>query len=93
MQVSVAYAEPAKRLWLRIEVPEDSTVEQAILASGILSQFPDLDLRQRKVGIFGRLVTLEAPLAAGDRVEIYRSTFADPKTVPRRQGPTEDEGA
>jgi putative ubiquitin-RnfH superfamily antitoxin RatB of RatAB toxin-antitoxin module len=84
MQVAVAYAEPAQQVWLRIEVPEDSTVEQAIIKSGLLRQFPDLDLTERAIGIFGKLAKLDAPLKPGDRVEIYRAITADPATVPRR---------
>lgn len=91
MQVAVAYAEPAQQVWLRIEVPEDTTVEQAIIKSGLLRQFPEIDLTERAVGIFGKLARLDAPLNPGDRVEIYRPIIADPATVPRRQMEDDDE--
>ncbi|OYY92662.1 MAG: RnfH family protein [Hydrogenophilales bacterium 28-61-23] len=91
MQVAVAYAEPTQQIWLRIEVPEDATVEQAIVKSGLLRQFPDLDLTERAVGIFGKLVKLDAGLNPGDRVEIYRAIIADPATVPRRQMADDDD--
>ncbi|NTV96326.1 MAG: RnfH family protein [Thiobacillus sp.] len=91
MQVSVAYSEPAQQIWLRIEVPEDSTVEQAIIKSGILRQFPHLDLTEQKVGIFGKLARLDAALQAGDRIEIYRNITADPKTTPRRRMAEDDD--
>lgn len=91
MQVSVAYSEPAQQLWLRIEVPEDSTVEQAIVKSGILRQFPHLDLTEQKVGIFGKVAKLDAPVQAGDRIEIYRNITADPKTTPRRRMAEDDD--
>jgi putative ubiquitin-RnfH superfamily antitoxin RatB of RatAB toxin-antitoxin module len=91
MQISVAYSEPANQLWLRIEVPDDSTVEQAIIRSGILRQFPGLDLTTQQVGIFGKLAKLDAPLQPGDRIEIYRSIIADPKTTPRRRMADEDD--
>ncbi len=84
MQVAVAYSEPTQQIWLRIEVPEDATLEQAIIKSGILRQFPELDLTTQPVGIFGRLSKLDAPLKPGDRIEIYRAITADPATVPRR---------
>lgn len=84
MQIAVAYSEPTQQVWLRIEVPEDTTVEQAIIKSGLLRQFPEIDLTERAVGIFGKLAKLEAPLKPGDRVEIYRAIIADPATVPRR---------
>jgi putative ubiquitin-RnfH superfamily antitoxin RatB of RatAB toxin-antitoxin module len=84
MQVGVAYSEPAQQLWLRIEVPEESTVLSAIEQSGILKKFPTIDLASYSVGIFGKAAELDAPLKPGDRVEIYRSITADPATVPRR---------
>ena len=85
MQVSVAYSEPNQQIWLRIEVPEECTVQHAIDRSHLLDMFPNIDLSVQKVGIFGKLSHLDAPLHSGDRVEIYRGIIADPKTVPRRQ--------
>ena len=84
MQIGVAYSEPGQQIWLNIEVPDDSSVSDAIQRSGILKQFPYIDLAEQKVGIFGRLVKLDAPLTPGDRVEIYRGIIADTETVPRR---------
>ena len=84
MQIGVAYSEPTQQIWLNIEVPDESTVEDAIQRSGILKQFPHIDLAAQKVGVFGRLVKLNAALKPGDRVEIYRGIIADPETVPRR---------
>jgi putative ubiquitin-RnfH superfamily antitoxin RatB of RatAB toxin-antitoxin module len=84
MQIGVAYSEPNQQVWLNIEVPETTTVQEAIERSGILKQFPHIDLNTQKVGIFGKLAKLDAPLKPGDRVEIYRPIIADPATVPRR---------
>jgi putative ubiquitin-RnfH superfamily antitoxin RatB of RatAB toxin-antitoxin module len=84
MQIGVAYSEPGQQIWLNIEVPDESTVADGIERSGILKQFPHIDLSAQKVGVFGRLVKLDAVLKAGDRVEIYRGIIADPETVPRK---------
>jgi putative ubiquitin-RnfH superfamily antitoxin RatB of RatAB toxin-antitoxin module len=91
MQIAVAYSEPAQQIWLRIEVPEDSTVQDAIERSGILRQFPEIDLAANKVGVFGKLAKLDAALKPGDRVEIYRAIIADPATVPRRRMGDDDD--
>lgn len=91
MQIGVAYSEPAQQIWLRIEVPEEATVQSAIEQSGILKKFPDVDLSICTVGIFGKLAKLDAILKPGDRVEIYRAITADPATVPRRQMVDEDD--
>jgi hypothetical protein len=84
MQIGVAYSEPGNQIWVTIEVPETATVTDAIKRSGILDQFPHIDLTKQKVGVFGRLVKPDAALRPGDRVEIYRGIIADPETVPRR---------
>ncbi|WP_153145901.1 RnfH family protein [Dechloromonas sp. H13] len=90
MQIGVAYSEPGQQIWLNIEVPDESTVTDAIERSGILKQFPHIDLATQKVGVFGRLVKLDAALKAGDRIEIYRAIIADPATVPRKDMADED---
>ena len=86
MQIGVAYSEPTNQIWLTTEVPDDSTVQAAIDKSGILRMFPTIDLSVQKVGVFGRVVKLDAALKPGDRVEIYRPITCDPQTVPRRDG-------
>ncbi|QIK38542.1 RnfH family protein [Caldichromatium japonicum] len=91
MQIGIAYAEPGGQIWLNIEVPEGTTVQQAIARSGILKQFPHIDLAKQKVGIFGRIVKPDTVLRSGDRVEIYRPIICDPQTVPRKDGTSEAE--
>jgi len=84
MHIGVAYADKFKRTWLKLDVPDGSTVRQAIEHSGLLGQYPYIDLDSQRVGIFGKLTKLEAPVKDGDRVEIYRPITADPETVERR---------
>lgn len=83
MQVGVVYADA--QVWLNLEVPEGSTAQQAIESSGILGRFPELNLKKNKIGIFGKITKLTAPLSEGDRVEIYRPIIVDPKTIPQRK--------
>ncbi len=89
--VGVAYAIPRKQVWLTVEVPEGATVREAIQQSGILDQFPDIDLETQKVGIFGKLTKLDTAVEDGNRVEIYRPITADPKQVRRRKPGAEQE--
>lgn len=84
MNVGVAYADKFRQVWLKLEVPDGSTVQQAIEHSGILEQFPDIDLERQRVGIFGKLTKLNARVGEGARVEVYRDITADPETVERR---------
>ncbi len=83
--VEVAYALPTEQLIVPISVPVDASAEQAIIASGILNKFPEIDLSVNKIGIFGKLVKLESPLRHLDRVEIYRPLIADPKEVRKQR--------
>lgn len=78
LHVGVAYATPTRQVWLKLDVPEGATVGDAITRSGILAQFPEIDLGVQKVGIFGKVAAMTAPVADGDRIEIYRPITADP---------------
>lgn len=84
MNVGVAYADKFKQVWLKLDVPEGATVKEAIEKSGLLAQFPEIDLENQKVGIFGKLTKLDAKLEEGTRIEIYRPITADPESVERR---------
>ena len=91
MNVGIAYADKFKQTWLKLEVPDGSTVREAIEFSGLLKQFPDIDLENQAVGIFGKLSKLDTKVVEGDRVEIYRPITADPETVERRDRTNDDE--
>ena len=60
-------------------------VQTAIVQSGILQQFNDIDLRTNKIGIFSLPVKLNDQLKEGDRIEIYRPLLADPKEIRRKR--------
>lgn len=84
MQITVTYAEASKQPWVSLDVPDETTAEEAIRLSGLLERFPEINLDENKFGIFGRVVKAAQPLKEGDRVEIYRPITADPETVERR---------
>jgi putative ubiquitin-RnfH superfamily antitoxin RatB of RatAB toxin-antitoxin module len=83
--VEVAYGRADEQVILDIKVPIGTTVEQAIHLSGILDNFPEINLEENKVGVFGKLVGLQDALRPRDRVEIYRPLIADPKEIRRRR--------
>lgn len=87
MRIEVAYALPEKQYLLTEEVQEGCTVGQALEASELLQELPDLNID--KVGIFGRPVDKETILREGDRIEVYRPLKADPRD--RRRKKVEDE--
>ena len=89
--VEVAYATPREQLIVGLVVPEGATALEAVERSGIRIRFPEIAAGP-EVGIFSRKVSLDYPLAAGDRVEIYRPLIADPKEVRRRKAAGERKG-
>lgn len=91
MRIGVAYSDGTQHCWLRTDVADNATVQDAIEHSGVLVMYPHINLAEQKVGIFGKLVKLDAPLQPGDRVEIYRMITCDPTQVPRRSGMEDDD--
>ncbi|MBZ0092540.1 MAG: RnfH family protein [Sulfuricellaceae bacterium] len=85
ISVEVIYALPTQQTPIRLDVPEGATVQQAIELSGVLEQFPEIDLSRNKLGIYARLAKPETVLRDRDRVEIYRPLIADPKEVRKKR--------
>ena len=85
MRLTVAYAGASEQCLVTVELPAGSRIRHAVEASGILKRFPAIRLSGLKVGIHGRLATLEALLQSGDRVEIYRPLLLDPKEIRRER--------
>lgn len=83
--VEVAYALPEKQLIIPLRVNEGCTAEDAVLRSGILEKFPEINLAENKLGIFGKLTKNDTVLRHLDRVEIYRPLIADPKAVRKQR--------
>ena len=83
IQVEVVYALREVQALVVVKLEAGSTVRQAIEHSGILPRFTEIDLEGARVGVFGKLARLDAPLRDGDRVEIYRPLIADPKEARR----------
>lgn len=79
IHVCVAYATKEKQVEIPIRVEESCTAAIAIKRSGILEQFPMIKLARVKIGIFGKVVPLDASLHDNDRIEIYRPLLIDPK--------------
>lgn len=83
--VEVVYASEDRQLLRQIEVNIGTTVIAAVLSSGMLAEFSELNVNDLTLGIFGRLVPGETQLQANDRVEIYRPLTIDPKQARRRR--------
>ena len=81
LNIEVCYALPEKQSLMCITVESNTSVEQAIVQSGILNTYPDIDLSVNKVGVWNRTCKIDTILKEGDRIEIYRPLIADPKEV------------
>jgi putative ubiquitin-RnfH superfamily antitoxin RatB of RatAB toxin-antitoxin module len=85
IDVEVVYALPERQEVIRLRLPEGSTVQQAVAASGLLQKHPEIDPAVSKLGVFGKLSKADTPLRDRDRVEIYRPLIADPKEVRKQR--------
>lgn len=83
--VEVAYAVPEEQVIVALDVPQGTTLLQALQQSGLLERFPAIDTATMKAGIFGKLKKTDQELQAGDRVEVYRPLIADPKAVRKKR--------
>jgi putative ubiquitin-RnfH superfamily antitoxin RatB of RatAB toxin-antitoxin module len=78
IRIEVVFARREGTASAMVELPAGATVRDAVAASGFSADL-------RAVGIFGRRVGADAPLADGDRVEIYRPLLLDPKERRRQR--------
>lgn len=85
IKVEVLYALVHEQILLIVEIPQGTTLGDAIQMSGILEKYPDIDLSINKVGIFGKLSKQDTILRDKDRIEIYRPLIADPKEVRKKR--------
>ncbi|MFL9880352.1 RnfH family protein [Herbaspirillum rhizosphaerae] len=85
LQVEICYATPDLEIRKPVRVDVGTTVQQAIMQSGLLRECTAIDLTVCRVGIYGKLKTLDTVLREQDRIEIYRPLIADPMDSRRRR--------
>lgn len=84
LHVNVIYAaSTTTQVERSLTVEASCTVALAIRRSGLLTEFPEIDLGTARVGIFSRQVKLDTLVKDGDRIEIYRPLIIDPKQARR----------
>lgn len=82
-KIFVAYANEDQQVELSLSFIEGETVAAAISRSGVLEQFPEIDMKVNKVGIYSRICSADQVLEERDRIEIYRPLKIDPKQARR----------
>jgi hypothetical protein len=81
INVEVAYALPKQQKIIALSVEVGTTAYEAVIRSGIVNQFPQIDVETDPMGIFAKAIKdpKTTVLREGDRVEVYRPLIADPK--------------
>ncbi|MFK8053334.1 MAG: RnfH family protein [Woeseiaceae bacterium] len=84
LTIEIAYATAEQQLIKTFDVTPGTRVREAIITSEFDSSFPDIDLANCPVGIWGRVVGEDQVLSEGDRIEIYRTLAHNPREARRR---------
>ena len=87
IRIEVAFASATQQEIVELDVPVNTTAGEAIGLSGIQELFPEHDLGNASISIFGKIVPRDHLLADRDRVEIYRKLKQSP-TEARRERAT-----
>ena len=88
VQVTVVYAPHARHVEeVTLDVPTGSTLQQALLRSGLVQRFPELAEPELEMGVWGKLNADPAHTCVqqDDRVEVYRALRVDPKLARRER--------
>ena len=89
LEIEIVYGLAERQVLKSMTVVEGTTVREATLKSGLEVEFPELDLQQSPLGIFGKAVKDETVLRDGDRIEVYRPLLIDPKEARRKRAEQE----
>jgi len=84
IDVEVVFALPEKQSLQTVRVEAGATVADVVARSGLAAAFPEHDLTEMTLGIWGREVEKNKLVKAGDRIEVYRPLQLDPREA-RRQ--------
>jgi putative ubiquitin-RnfH superfamily antitoxin RatB of RatAB toxin-antitoxin module len=89
LTITLMYAPAPRVVHERVlQLPAHTTVLQALQTSGLLSEYPEIDLSQPEaftVCIWGRKTTPGHVLRDLDRVEVCRPLTVDPKIARRER--------
>jgi uncharacterized protein len=82
IEVAVAYATgPGHDLVVILKVAPETTLAEAVVASGILLRHSELGLSTLRLGVWGKVKNTGTTVGAGDRIEIYRGLVVEPNAA------------
>lgn len=86
LKVTLVYSPAARQVreWTLV-LAAGATVAQALAASGIFEEFPELYEESMALGVWGLKTDPDRMLIDRDRIEIYRALRVDPKVARRER--------
>lgn len=84
IEIELVYVSATRQRLLSIQADAGATVAEVISQSDIDLDFPDENIDDLAVGIWGKLVDRDHIVRDGDRIELYRPLQIDPREA-RRQ--------
>ncbi|MFD0667376.1 RnfH family protein [Ramlibacter sp. MAHUQ-53] len=86
LRVGVAWSPAPRQVreW-SVRLPAGACARDALEASGLYDEFPELRGRALDLSVWGRLAAPGQALREGDRVEVLRPLLVDPKVARRER--------
>jgi hypothetical protein len=85
ISVEIVHAEAQRSVVKVLKMPQGALVADALALTALDQDFAGVDLSGAAVGIFGKVVPRDQLLKDGDRIEIYRPLFEEPKLARRKR--------
>lgn len=83
--MEIIYLTPEREESLTVAVAAGTTVAELLAETVVRARFDRAWLDPASIGVFGKRVSPDYVLEAGDRVELYRPLRADPKEARRER--------
>lgn len=86
MNITLVYSPAARQVCERqLVLPAGTSIKQALIQSGALQEFFEINLEDLMLGVWGKTCRLDQLLKDHDRIEIYRPLKVDPKVARRER--------
>lgn len=85
LAIEVACALPQRQAVVAMTVSPGTTAREAVRASGIAVRFPEIDVSNCVLGVWGEAIDDGYRVTDGDRVEVYRPLAIDPRAARRER--------
>ena len=83
VEVEMAYARPEIQSVTTIRVVAGTPAREVLRLSKLSEHFPEIDISNCPIGVFGTRIDGNYGVRAGDRIEVYRPVARDPREARR----------